>query len=167
MIRWKKDLFSSNYKLLKDGNIRGYINCNPFSRKITCGMGDKKFIVKEAGFLNCNSIIYAAESRAEIGQIHYNFWRTKANLILQSGKVYDWTYTNFSSTRWKLSGENVEINYADKCTSGEVVSSTTDEELFILSGLLIRNYYVYQLTITLLVVFIVIFSTAINHSIYK
>ncbi len=90
-----------------------------------------------------------------IGEITYNTWMTKAQIKIQN-KVINWKYDNLWSSKWSLSSsEGIEINYSGSSTKGEIESNTGDE-LILLSGLFVTNYY-WQLTFIVIFVLFMMF----------
>lgn len=78
---------------------------------------------------------------------------TKATFHIND-KKYLWEYTNLWNTKWRIYDfDNVEIQYEGSSSNGNV-DSNTDDELLLLSGLFVINYY-WQMTIIIMVAVII------------
>jgi hypothetical protein len=79
------------------------------------------------------------------------------------GKNVNWQYDNRWQTRWSLrSAEGTLIEYAGSSTGGQA-EANTDDELLLLTGLFVTNYY-WQMTILVVIitVFIPVWITVLN-----
>jgi len=86
---------------------------------------------------------------------------TKA-LILANNETICWQYDNLWNTKWSIfNSEGGIIKYSGSSTSGQI-DSNIDDELLLLSGLFVVNYY-WQMTIAVLVaVFVPVWITILN-----
>jgi len=77
---------------------------------------------------------------------------TKATLTFGNRIVF-WKYNNMWNTKWSIyDSDNIKIDYAGSTTGG-LIDSSIDDDLLLLSGLFVTNYY-RQIA---LVIFVVIF----------
>ncbi|WP_282016584.1 hypothetical protein [Marinifilum flexuosum] len=159
-LNWKKGLFSSTYKIYSGSKQIGSISNRSFSQTSEAEMNGKKYTFQTKGFFKQSTEVYNELGKL-VGEIQYNSWMTKAQISLDS-KYYYWKYNNMWNTKWAmLSDDNTQINACTNSFSGDI-ETNTDDELAILSGLFVTNYYM-QMTISVLViVFIPIFLSAMN-----
>jgi hypothetical protein len=75
-----------------------------------------------------------------------------------NGQQFDLKYDNIWNTKWSISGLNETlISYNNTSCRGHI-QSNTDNQLLILSGLFVANYYLQMTLVVLLIVFIPILT---------
>lgn len=149
-LNWKKDWFSDEYSVFSGEKQVGSLKDKFFSQTSNANMNGREYIFRTKGLIDQHTeIIDPAEDKA-IGEISYNSWMTKATISLPD-KTILWEYDNLWNTKWSLSGtDGIKIRYSGSSTNGEI-DSNTEDELIILSGLFVTNYY-WQMTIAILII---------------
>jgi hypothetical protein len=161
ILTWKKGIFSYTYNIYSEGNLIGKMKNNCFSQSADGELNGMKYTFKTSGFFKHHTQILDNQTNNIIGEITYNNWMTKATLSIQNKKTY-WKYENIWNTRWSIfNPEGIQINYSGCSTSGKIESSAEDD-LLLLSGLYVTNYY-WQMTVAILVVAFVPIWTTILH----
>ena len=160
-LRWKKHLFSNLYTIYSDGQQIGILKDKTFSQTANGQLNGKAYTFKTNDFFNQRTVIINSLENKVIGVITYNNWMTKA-LILANNETIYWQYDNLWNTKWSIfSSEGSIIKYSGSSTSGQI-DSNIDDELLLLSGLFVVNYY-WQMTIAVLVaVFVPVWLTTMN-----
>ena len=154
ILNWEKGILVSRYKIYSEGNFVGSLKENSWSNSAEGELNGKKYSFKTKGILKQETQIIDSDNNI-IGEITYNTWMTKAQIKIQN-KAINWKYDNLWSSKWSLSSsEGIEINYSGSSTKGEIESNTGDE-LILLSGLFVTNYY-WQLTFIVIVVLFMMF----------
>ena len=154
ILNWKKGIFKSSYKIYSGENFVGNLKENSWTNSAEGELNEKKYSFKTKGILKQETQIIDSDNNI-IGEITYNTWMTKAQIKIQN-KVINWKYDNLWSSKWSLSSsEGIEINYSGSSTKGEIESNTGDE-LILLSGLFVTNYY-WQLTFIVIFVLFMMF----------
>jgi hypothetical protein len=145
-INWKKGLFSSKYRLF-DNNIEvGEFSQSAFSSTSLGKINEVKLRFKKKGLFSSETEITDLNSNQLIGNIKFNSWRNKAEIKI-SNKKYLWKYDNFWNSKWSISENGQQlINYKSSTTSGNIESSI-ENDLLMLSGLYVYNYYVMMMII--------------------
>ncbi len=139
-IYWKKPLFSNTLTLYSKDQPLGYIKEKTFSSSVYGQLNGKQYIFKTRGFFSQKTKIIDGSSNKSIGEISYNSWMSKANILL-GNKLVKWKYNNMWHTKWIVQHtEETIIKYASSSTRGTIVTNT-DDEVLLLSGLYIKNYY--------------------------
>ncbi len=112
-------------------------------------------------FFNQQTEIHDAINNKVIGNITYNGWMTKATLSILDKKI-NWKYDNLWNTKWSIFDSNgIDIKYSGSSLKGQI-KSNTDDDLLLLSGLFVINYY-WQITIIIIfVTFIPIWTSVLN-----
>ena len=140
-MKWEKGLFSSKYRLLdKDIEIGEFKN-PAFNSSSFGTLGETKLKFKAKGIFSSETEIIDLNLDQSIGSIKFNSWGSKAEIRI-SDKKYIWKYDNFWHSKWSIS-ENGEqlIRYKSSSSSGEI-ESMVDNELLLLCGFYVYNYYI-------------------------
>jgi len=121
--------------------VVGEVVPGTWSFKQTATLRDTAVVFTVRGFLRPLGILTDPISQAQIGEIIFNFWHTKATVTLRSGKTYLWQYTNLWNTYWELTGgDNTRILYHGFNNRGEIEIHHGDH-LLALIGLVIPRYF--------------------------
>jgi len=160
-LKWDKGTFSDTYNIYSQDQVIGKLKNNSFSQITKGELNGKKYTFITKGFFNQQTEIRDAIDNKLIGNITYNGWMTKATLSILDKKI-NWKYDNLWNTKWSISdSDGVEIKYSGSSSKGQI-NSNTDDELLLLSGLFVTNYY-WQITIILIIVSsITIWTTVLN-----
>lgn len=154
---WRKSLFSSTYRILSEGRQIGVLEEHMFTQTANGELNGREYTFRTKGFLNQRTDIIDDRSGETIGGIEYSSWMTKATLSIGKRKVF-WKYNNIWNTKWSLyNSEGINIDYAGSTTGGHI-ESTVDDELLLLTGLFVTNYYWQMTAIVLAAVFIPIIA---------
>jgi len=151
-LEWRKGLLSSTYRIYDEGRQVGVLREHTFAQTANGELNGMKYTFRTKGFLNQKTDIIDDRSGETIGEIEYNTWMTKATLTFGNRIVF-WKYNNMWNTKWSIyDSDNIKIDYAGSTTGG-LIDSSIDDDLLLLSGLFVTNYY-RQIA---LVIFVVIF----------
>jgi hypothetical protein len=157
-LNWKKGFFKETYEIYSNGGLVGTLKENIWKQIAYGELNGKRVIFKTHGFLKQETQIIDSSSNSNIGKITYNSWMTKAT-IEYTNKVANWKYENPWNTKWSISNsEGVQIRYQGSSSKGTIEYQGQDD-LLILSGLFVINYY-WQISIAVIIaVFIPIFTS--------
>jgi len=157
-LTWTKGLFDSDYQIFEQGRIKNSLLFNSWKNEARSVGLQQNFLFTTQGFTNPTTTIYD-DNNAILGTITYNSWQTKATLTLASGSQMAWSFTNGWLSNWMITNFNdKQINYNSSSTSGTIISNT-DDELMLLAGIFIKEYYTrIFILLVMMVVFIPIFT---------
>lgn len=159
-LSWRKQLFSNNYNIFRNGEQIGILKDRSFSQTAIGQLLEKEYSFKTKGFLKQHTEIIDGAGRV-IGTINFNNWMTKATILI-NGKVINWKYENAWNTKWSIfDKEGIKIKYSGSSSKGRI-NSNTDDSLLVLTGLFVTNYYWQTTIVTLVAVFIPIWITIFN-----
>lgn len=148
-LNWKKGLFSDTYRIYSNNLQVGKLKNKTFSQSSIGEINGKEYTFKTKGFFKQHTEILDNSDNSVIGEINYNNWMTKAFLSIQN-KKFSWKYDNIWNTKWSLNdSDGTEIKYSGSSTSGQI-DSNTDNDLLLLTGLYVTNYY-WQMTIVIII----------------
>jgi hypothetical protein len=137
---WKSRFFRSRFEIYQYENLVGELKNKSFERRASGELNGRKLMFETKGFFNQEHRIIDQKDDSVVVQIIFNTWKTKTT-IRYDNKDYQWHYDNFWNTKWSISNENgALIRYKSSFSSGEITSYTGDEVL-ILTGLFIKNYF--------------------------
>ena len=156
---WKKGLFSETYRVYSNDQQIGKLKNKPFSQSAVGEISGKNYTFKTKGFFRQSTLIIDNIDNSVIGEIDYNSWMTKAFLSLKE-KKYSWKYDNIWNTKWSIhESDKVLINYKGSSTGGKIDSDTNDD-LLMLTGLYVTNYYWQMTLVILMAVLIPIYASS-------
>ena len=160
-LKWKKGIFSSTYNIYSQGQFIGKLKNSSFSQIAEGEINGKKYTFITKGFFNQQTEIHDTINNRVIGNITYNGWMTKATLSILDKKI-NWKYDNLWNTKWSIfDSEGIKIKYSGSSLKGQI-ESNTDDDLLLLTGLFVINYY-WQITIIIIfVAFIPIWTSVLN-----
>lgn len=158
ILTWKKKLFSSTYNIYYKNVQIGMLKNYSFSNSSIAEMNGFKYTFRTKGILNQSTKIYN-EAEHLVGEISYNSFMTKAKINLNTD-YYFWKYNTFWNTKWIMQSKKHDTQIS-ACTNSFCgsIETNTDDELAILSGIFVTNYYL-QMTIAIMIaVFIPILTS--------
>ncbi len=139
-LNWKRGLFKNTTQICSENSSVGKIREHTWSGSAQGELNGKNYIFKTQGFFRQQTLIINPLDNEIIGEIHFNTWMTNATIRILD-KVYKWKYDNWLNTRWSIySPEEILIHYGGSWAKGRILSGT-NEDLLILTGLYVINYY--------------------------
>ena len=156
-LRWEKRFFDNTYNIFNDHKLVGTLIDKFLSQSGVGKYGNKRYTFKTIGLLKQQTQIIDNDTHKHIGSINYNLWMNKAELTINHEILY-WRYDDWLNTKWSISNsEGVLIKYSGSSRGGTIESSVTDD-ILILTGLFITNYYWLLLMIIIILGFIPIWA---------
>lgn len=141
---WKKELFSDTYKVYSNNKQIGELKNRTFSQTSVGEINGKRYTFKTKGFFKQHTQIFDNSDNSLIGDIAYGNWMTKAFLSIKERKLL-WKYNNAWNTKWSIcESDRTLINY-NGSSKGHIESDINDD-LLLLTGLYVTNYY-WQMTL--------------------
>lgn len=158
---WTKGFFSNLYSIYYNGGLIGNLKDKSFSQTAQGEVNGKEYIFKTKGFLKQHTEIIDSSENRIIGEITYNSWMTKAKITLKD-KTINWKYDNAWNTKWSLfDSAGILMNFSGSSSKGQI-NANVDDELLILAGLFVTNYYWQTTTAVIIAALIPIWISAIN-----
>lgn len=140
IITWKNKFFSNKIQLYHREDLIGEIVNKAFSRSADGELNGRKLRFDIKGFFRQETRILDARDESVIAEVVIGTWKSKAT-IRYNNKEYLWQYENFWNSKWSITSANgPAVKYHSHGTWGEVTSYTNDE-ILILTGLFIKNYF--------------------------
>jgi hypothetical protein len=138
--KWKTRFFSNKLEILQYENPVGGINNKAFSRSASGTLNGKEMLFVIRGFFRQETNILNASDESVMAEVLISAWKSRAT-IKYNGKEYFWQHENFWNTKWSISNENGAVVKYHSFTSGGDITAYTTDEVLILAGLFIKNYF--------------------------
>ena len=151
-LNWRKGLFDSNYQLYTNDEIKGSLIFSSWKNNAR-GIALKNYYFTTQGFLNPITKI-SDENRNQIGVITYNNWKLKATITFENLDHASWSYTNGWLSQWAITNHRDKRIQYHSATAIGTVYSDNDDELLLLSGLYIREFFSRTIILILIIILI-------------
>jgi hypothetical protein len=155
---WKRGAFSTTYRIYSGEELIGELVDRTFKQTSHGHIRQKKYIFRTKGLFKQETQILQDDNNKPIGNIMYNSMMSKATIQL-SNRIVNWKYDNTWQTRWSISDEKGScMNFAGRSSSGSIEFENADD-LLVLTGLFVTNYYQQAMIAIFVAVFIPIWVT--------
>lgn len=140
-LTWKTKLFKNKYDIFQNEKHIGELRSSLWSKTCRGELNGKKHIFKTKGFFTPETQILNPENNSIEGQIFFSTWKAKTRIVI-GGKEYIWAFDNFFHTKWSIccDGKTI-IDYKTYNFSGDINTVSLNDDLVILSGLFIKNFF--------------------------
>lgn len=160
-MNWTKGALSSTYKIFEHGRQVGHLHDKALKQRSEGEIRGRKFRFKTNGFFKQHTQIIDLQTDMQIGSIQYNSWMNKAEIELNN-KKYHWKYDNGWQTKWSIADDSGQsLRFAGGMSKGSVEGNNPDD-LLVLCGLFVTNYYTQAGIVVFVAVFIPIWVSVIN-----
>lgn len=157
---WTKGIFECTYKINLNNQQIGMLRDKTFSQTSEGEINGKRYTFRTCGFFQQHTKI-VNENNELVGEIEYNNWMNKATINLGARKII-WEYNNIWHTKWRMSDSTgLQINASSSTTAGTIETNSTDD-LSVLAGLFVTNYYIQMTVVIMVAVFIPIWTSLLN-----
>jgi hypothetical protein len=155
---WKKGFLKSTYEIYSNNALVGKLIENTWNSSAEGEINSKKYKFKTQGFFNQKTQIIDIESNFVIGTIVYNSFMTKAT-IEYLGQIAYWRYNNIWNTKFSITdNEGNQISFYGSSSNGNLEFDQPND-LLVLTGLYVTNYYWQMAVVVLIIIFIPIGTT--------
>jgi len=132
-----------------------------FKQKSDGEIHGKKYRFSTQGLFKQQTEIIDLQTGQQIGSIHYNSWMNKAEIKLHK-RSWHWRYDNAWQTRWSITNSSgKQLNFAGGMNKG-TMEGYDPEDLLVLCGLFVTNYYTQAGIAVFVAIFIPIWVSVIN-----
>jgi len=158
VLNWKKGTFSSTCRIFSGEELLGELKDNSFKQTANGIIRQKKYRFVTKGLFKQETQILDGESNQVIGNISYNSMMSKATIQFADRSV-SWKYDNTWQTRWSLYDEQgIRMKFAGKYSKG-TIEFDEEDDLLVLVGMFVTNYYQQAMIVILVAVFVPIYVT--------
>jgi hypothetical protein len=157
-LQWKRGTFSTTYRIFSGDKLLGELTDRTFKQTAHAYIGQKKYIFRTKGLFKQETSIIDGENDQTVGKIIYGSMMTKASIELPD-RTLSWKYDNRWQTRWSIfDGSGTYMNFSGR-SSGGSIEIHKEDELLVLTGLFVTNYYQQAMIAIFVAVFIPIWVT--------
>jgi len=155
VLNWRKGLFDSNYQVVNNGLLRFSLNFSSWKNSAIATTQGGIYLLKSEGFSKPETKIVDNKNTV-LAVITYDWLSFKARIIFATGETFDWSYQNSWLSRWSLNNhKDKQILYNASAGNG-LIHTNVDDDMVVLCGLFIREYYSRLLFGFIIVVFIML-----------
>jgi len=159
-LSWRKGLFDSNYQVFGNALLKFSINFSSLKNSAIATTQQGIYLLKSEGYSNPETKILNNKNEV-LAIIHYDWMGFKAKIVFTSGETFDWSFQNSWLSRWTLNNHKEKQVIYNSSTGNGLIHSNTDDDLLILAGLFIREYYTRILFVFVILVFVLFSSRSI------
>ena len=157
-LSWKRRAFSTTYQIYSDERSVGKLQNQSFRQTSEGRINKNKYAFKTKGLFKQETQIMDGDSKKVIGNIRYNAMMTRASIELPD-RTLSWKYDNALQTRWRIYDEKQTLmRFAGRSLKGSIEFEQADD-LLVMTGLYVTNYYQQAMIAILVAVFIPIWVT--------
>lgn len=161
-LNWKRGAFSTTYQILSDERSIGQLENHTFRQTSEGRINKSKYSFVTRGVFKQETRIMDGDSRKVIGTIRYNSMKSRASIELP-GRTLSWKYDNAWQTRWRICDEKQTLmEFAGRSFKGSI-EFEQDDDLLVLTGLYVTNYYQQAMIAVFVAVFIPIWVTLFSN----
>lgn len=154
-LTWKRNILNGLYTIYDNGLQIGQLKERPFQETSTGEINGKVYTFITKGFFKRETMIFESSNNEAIGKITYNEWRNRANITINNNTA-EWKYENILNTKWQIfDAEGIKIEYSGLSLGGEI-NSVVNDELLLLSGLFVTNFFRQTTLIVIIIIFVII-----------
>ncbi|MCX2430834.1 MULTISPECIES: hypothetical protein [unclassified Pedobacter] len=141
ILNWRKGLLDSNYQVFEDMLLKFSLNFFSLKNSAIATTQSGIYLLKSEGYSTPESKILNNKNEV-LAVIRYDWLGFKARIFCTSGDEFDWSFQNSWFSRWSVNDhKNKQIIYNSASGSG-LIHSNTEDDLVMVAGLFIREYYI-------------------------
>ncbi len=161
VLTWKQGAFSSTVLISSGEKVIGELKNYTFKQIADGLIGNKRYRFKTKGVFKQETQIIDGSSDQVLGNISYNSWKSRATIQFTDRTLY-WKYDNRWQTRWSLFDDRGTLmKFAGRMSKGTIECEKYDD-LLVLTGMFVTNYYQQAMIAILVAVFIPIWVSLFN-----
>jgi len=139
-LNWRKGLFDSNYQVINNGYLKFSLNFSSWKNSAIATTQSGIYLLKSEGLSKPETRIID-NKHTVLAVITYDWLKFKAKIVFASGETFDWSFQNSWLSRWSLNNHKDKQILFNASTGNGLIHTNIDDDMLILSGLFIREYY--------------------------
>ena len=160
-LSWKRGVFSSTCRIFSGEDYIGELANYAFKHTAEGVIRNKRYLFRTKGLFKQETQIIDGVSDQVIANISYNSMMSKATIEFKDRTV-SWKYDNTWQTRWSLYDKlGIYMKFKGGPNKGSIEYEEEDD-LLVLTGLFVTNYYQQAMIAIMVAVFIPIWVSVIN-----
>jgi len=158
LLHWKKRAFASTCRIFSGEKNLGELSNQTFKRTAHGRIRNNHYRFRTDGIFRQETRIIDGSNDLVIGTISYNSMMSKATIQF-ADRTIRWKYDNAWQTRWSLSDDQGILMKFTGGFSRGTVEYEMEEDLLVLTGIFVTNYYQQAMIAIFVAVFIPIWVT--------
>lgn len=160
-LTWKRGIFSSTCRIFSGEDFIGELASYAFKQTAEGVIRNKKYLFRTKGLFKQETQIIDGVSDQVIANITYNSRMSKATIEFKDRTVL-WKYDNTWQTKWSLYDKlGIYMKFAGRQSKG-TIEFEEEDDLLVLTGLFVTNYYQQAMIAIMVAVLIPIWVSVIN-----
>lgn len=161
ILNWKRGAFSTTCRIFSGEKAIGELTNSAFKQTAHGVIHNRRCLFKTKGLFKQETRILDGVSHQLIGKITYNSWMNKATIQFTDRTLF-WKYDNGWQTRWSLyDDQGILMKFAGGSSKG-TIECEEEDDLMVLTGMFVTNYYQQAMIAIMVAVFIPIWFSATN-----
>jgi hypothetical protein len=161
ILSWKRGAFSSTCRIFSGEETIGELTNKAFSQTALGLIRNKRYLFKTKGLFKQETRILEGVSHQVLGSISYNSWKSRATIQFKDRTLY-WKYDNRWQSRWSLfDDQGILMKFAGGSSKG-TIECKEEDDLLVLTGMFVTNYYQQAMIAILVAVFIPIWLSQVT-----
>jgi hypothetical protein len=140
VLNWRKGLFDSNYQVFNNGLLKFSMNFSSWKNSAIATTQAGIYLLKSEGLSKPETKILDNQNQV-LAVITYDWLGFKAKIVFASGETFDWSFQNSWLSRWSLNNHKDKQILFNASTGNGLIHSNVEDDMLILCGLFIREYY--------------------------
>jgi hypothetical protein len=158
LLNWKKGAFSSACRIFSGEKKLGELSNYAFKRTAQGHIRNKQYRFQTEGLFRQETRIIDVKNNQVLGTISYNSMMSKATIQFADHTI-SWKYDNAWQTRWSLfDDQGILMKFAGGFSRG-TIEYEKENDLLVLTGMFVTNYYQQAMIAIFVAVFIPIWVT--------
>lgn len=160
LLNWRKGVFDSNYQVFNKGLLRFSLNFSTWKNAAIATTQSGIYLLRSEGFSHPETRLINNKNET-LAVIRYDWLAFKAKINLNTGEELEWTFQNTWLSRWSINNHTDKQLLFNASTGNGLVHTNVDDDLLIILGLFIREYYARIIVLLVLIVFLPLFFRGI------
>jgi len=162
VFNWKKGAFSTTYQIFSGEEIIGELANYAFRKTAEGIIRDKRYLFRTKGLFKQETQIIDGKNDQVIANITYNSMMSRATIQFKD-RTINWKYDTGWQTRWSLyNDQGTLMKFASRSMNKGKIEFEEEDDLLVLTGMFVTNYYQQAMIAIMVAVFIPIWVTVIN-----
>lgn len=155
-LNWGKDTFDSKYQVFSQGLLKYALNFVSWRNSAIATTQTGIYLFQSKAFNKAETLLVNNKNEV-LAVISFKWFELKATISFTTGDNFLFVYQKNWITQWSLNnGTDKQVFYKASTGSG-LIKSNIDDELIILTGLYVREYFSRLLFLFLGLVLILLF----------
>jgi hypothetical protein len=157
---WNKGFFKKTYGIYSNNSPVGKLVENSWCSSADGEINNKKYQFKTQGFFKQKTQIIDTENNSILGTIAYNSIMSRAT-IEYSGQIAYWRCNNIWNTKFSITDNAGNLISYNGSSSNGKLEFDQPNDLLVLTGLFVTNYYWQMTVVSLIILFVPIFAAIV------